>query len=465
VPMKKSGPGNRTTGGISPLMRAVSTYIADARRRPLPRAAAAAAKHHLLDTLAAMISGSQLLPGIKAIEYVKTLGGTREACVPGSRIITNASNAALAGGMLAHSDETDDSHPRSGTHPGASIVPAALAMAERGEASGTALLRAVALGYDLCVRVALSLGAAEFRASGFDTFGYAGTFGAAAAAGSLAGLNADQARHLLSYAAQQASGISDYPRDTQHIEKAFNFGGRPARSGVTAATMIAMGMTGVDDVFSGDNNFFFPFGAKTQPGELVRELGETYEIVQTSIKKWSVGSPAQTPLDALLEVIRKHQVKAADVAKVVIRTDHRGAHVVNDRAMPDICMQYLAAVMLLDGTVTFAAAHDEGRMREPGVVALRRRIELYGDDALKRTPTLRQASVTVTLRDGRELHHLAKGVRGTPGNPMTRDEVGEKALQLVTPVLGKKRADGLVAAIWGLERMTNVRALRPWVMR
>ena len=282
----------------------------------MPEEAAEATRQHLLDTLAAMISGSTLLPGVKAIEYVKTLGGTEEACVPGSRIVTNALNAALAGGMLAHADETDDSHPRSGTHPGASTVPAALAMAERTGASGAALLRAVALGYDICVRTALALGAAEFRASGFDTFGYAGTFGATAAAGCLAGLSPDQVRYLLSYAAQQASGISDYPRDTQHIEKAFNFGGRPARSGVTAATMVAMGMTGVEDVFSGRNNFFVPFGDKVKPEELARDLGVVYEIGKTSIKKWSVGSPAQACLDALDEVIKTHNVKASDVREV-----------------------------------------------------------------------------------------------------------------------------------------------------
>jgi 2-methylcitrate dehydratase PrpD len=446
-------------------MRMVSMYIAEAARRPLPPDAAEATKQHLLDTLAAMISGSTLLPGVKAIQYVKTLGGTEEACVPGSGIVTNVLNAALAGGMLAHSDETDDSHPRSGTHPGASTVPAALAMAERAEATGEALLRAVALGYDMCVRTALALGSAQFKAKGFDTFGYAGTFGAAAAAGSLAGLSADQVRYLLSYAAQQASGISDYPRDTQHIEKAFNFGGRPARSGVSAATMVAMGMTGVDDVFSGINNFFVPFGDQVKPEELVRDLGVTYEIANTSIKKWSVGSPAQACLDALSEVMGTQGVRAADVEKCAISTDHRGVGIVGKATMPDICLPYLASVMLLDGTVTFAAAHDEARMHDPEVVELRRRIDFFGEDALERTPTGRKARVTLTLRDGRQLTHLQQaGVRGTPQNPMTRDEVGEKALQLVAPVLGETRARDLVAAVWNIEKLENVCTLRPLLM-
>ena len=95
---------------ISPVMQALSAYIARALRRPLPPAVLEKTKHHLLDTLAAMLSGSRLPPGKKAISFAKTLGGTKEASVVGSRIVTAAANAALANGMLGHADETDDSH-------------------------------------------------------------------------------------------------------------------------------------------------------------------------------------------------------------------------------------------------------------------------------------------------------------------------------------------------------------------
>ena len=104
---------------ISPVMRQLSAYIASALLKPLPSDVIEKIKHHILDTIAAMVSGSRLLPGRKAIAYVKTLGGAKEASVVGSRIMTSAMNAALANGMLAHADETDDSHAPSLTHPGA----------------------------------------------------------------------------------------------------------------------------------------------------------------------------------------------------------------------------------------------------------------------------------------------------------------------------------------------------------
>jgi 2-methylcitrate dehydratase PrpD len=299
---------------------------------------------------------------------VKTLGGAKEACVIGTGIVTSAAHAALANGMSAHADETDDSHAPSLTHPGCGIVPAAIAVAEREGASGEALLRAVALGYDVCARLTMSLNAYEFREDGHSTHSFGPMFGAAVAAGLLLRLDERQARHLLSYTAQQASGISCWMRDEEHIEKAFDFGGMPARNGVYAATMVASGFSGVEDVFSGERGFYVAYGREPKPDMLVQGLGERYEILRTNIKRWSVGSPIQAPLDSLKELIAREGVKAEEVEKVVIRVAHQGANTTDNRNMPDICMQHMCAVMLLDGTVTFKSSHDEKRMRDKAVL-------------------------------------------------------------------------------------------------
>jgi len=445
---------------VSPVMRHLSAYIAGALRKPLPAAVAEKTKHHLLDTLAAMVSGSRLRPGREAIAFARSQGGVKEACVAGSRVVASAGNAALANGMLAHADETDDSHSRSQTHPGCGVVAASLAMAERERASGTSLLRAVALGYDVCCRLTQSLNAVQFRAAGHSTHSFGPTFGAAAAAGALARLDARRVRYLLSYAAQQASGISCWMRDEEHIEKAFDFGGMPARNGVAAAAMVAHGFTGLEDVLSGERNFFVAYGHSPDPEELARELGERYEIMDTDIKRWAVGSPIQAPLDSLLELIRAHGVRADQVERVVVRVAHLGANTTDNREMPDICMQHLCAVMLLDQTVTFRSSHDEARMRHPKVLALRKRVELKGDDALTKAMPRREGIVEIRLADGRELAHHTGAVRGTPENPMTRAEVEAKAMDLVAPVVGRERAARLCAAIWAIEKIRDVRALR-----
>jgi 2-methylcitrate dehydratase PrpD len=442
-------------------MLQLSAYIAQALRKPLPPAVLEKTKHHILDTLAAMLSGSRLLPGRKAISFVRTLGGPKEAGVVGSRIVTSAVNAALANGMAAHADETDDSHAASLTHPGCGVVPAALAMAEREQRGGTALLRAVALGYDVCARLTLSLDAYQFREDGHSTHSFGPMFGAAAAASALAGLKPSQVRHALSYTAQQASGISCWMRDEEHIEKAFDFGGMPARNGVAAAAMVAHGFSGVEDVFSGERSFFVAYGRAPQPEVLARGLGETYEIMNTNIKRWSVGSPIQAPLDSLAELMEKHEFETQDITKLVVRVAHQGANTVDNRDMPDICMQHMCAVMLLDGTVSFKSSHDEKRMRERRVVAIREKVELVGDDALSAAMPSRQGIVELQLRDGRTLRHHTKAVRGTADNPMTRAEVDAKSYALMLPVIGRGRARKLCDAVWQLERLADVRKLRP----
>ena len=452
---------------ISPVMREVSGYIAGAMKRPLPEAVVEKTKHHVLDTFAAMVSGSRLLPGKKAIAYAKTLGGAKEACVIGSRLVTSAQHAALANGMLGHADETDDSHAPSLCHPGCAIVPAALAMAEREESSGAALLRAVALGYDIGTRINMALHDYHFRDVGHSSHSFGPSFGAAAAAGSLAGINADQARWLLSYSAQQCSGISCWMRDEEHVEKAFDFGGMPARNGVVAATMVAAGFTGVDDVFSGERNFFIAYdetsrvGKPPEPQRLTQGLGSTFEIMNTNIKRWSVGSPIQAPLDSLLDLIRTHGVKADDLEKITVRVARQGANTTDNRNMPDICMQHMCAVMLLDGIVTFISSHDEKRMKHPKVLAVRGRVELIGDEELTRVLPSRQGIVELRLKNGRTLQHHTRAVRGTAQNPMTRAEVDEKAYHLMAPILGKLRARKLCDTVWALEKVSSMRKLRP----
>ena len=454
--------GTHTPTKVTPVIDKLATYIAAAVDQTLPDAVVEKTKHHILDTLAAMVSGSRLLPGRMAISYARTRGGPAEASVAGSDVVTSAEAAAMANGMLAHSDETDDSHAPSQTHPGCGIVSAALAMAEREDRSGNELLRAVALGYDVATRVPMSLDALEFREEGHSTHSFGPTFGAAAAAGTLVRLQHRQALHLLTYAAQQASGVGSWIQDLDHIEKAFDFGGMPARNGVAAASMVAHGFTASDDAFAGPRNFFLAYsrpGRTINPEELARGLGQTYEIMNTNIKRWSVGSPIQAPLDSLSALIREHGIKAGDVEHMTVRVSHTGAVTTDDREMPDICMQHMCAVMLLDGTASFDSAHDVPRMQDSPVVELRRRIELLGDDAMQSALPARHGSVEVRLRDGRTLTHLTRDVKGTAENPMTREEVDEKEYHLLAPVLGAARARALCDAVWSLESMSSVREL------
>ncbi len=445
---------------ISGPTRRLSAYIAGALDQPLPPAVMEKARQHILDTFAAMISGARLSPGRLAIAYVAKLGGVRQASVVGTRLLTCPVHAALANGMLAHADETDDSHAPSRNHPGCAVTPAALAVAESVHASGEQLIKAVVLGYDVAARVNYAVGADAFAAASRSTHSMGGTFGAGAAAAALLGLDEKGVRHVLSYCAQQASGVGCHVRDPEHVEKAFDFGGMPARNGVTAATMVAAGMTGVDDVFSGERNFLDAYAPDPHPESLGDELGDRFEILATNIKKWPVGSPAQAALDALTVLMSDERIGAADVESMEVQLPGRSARTVDNAPMPNLNVQHLMAMLLSDGTLSFNSIHDEKRMKDAAIAALRRKITLLASEELANAMPRRQAIVTVKTRDGRHLSQRTVAVRGTADNPMTQDEVEAKALDLIGPVLGTRRAKAIVRAIGTLDTVADVAALR-----
>jgi 2-methylcitrate dehydratase PrpD len=447
---------------VSKLMVTLSTYMGEAANRKLPDAVAEKSKQMILDTLAAMISGSQLAPGKMAIGFARMYQGDKVATIPASNLLCGPIEAALVNGMLAHSDETDDTHPPSQSHPGCSVVPSALAAGEKFGASGERFVRAVALGYDVGPRVTATLGKLQYMvATHRSTHAISGTFGSAAAAGCMAGLNSQQMRWLLSYTAQSASGLASWQRDTQHIEKSFDFGGMPARNGITAALLVQAGGTALDDIFSGADNFLEAFKPMNDPNMLIEALGERYEITRTDVKKWTVGAPIQAPLDALSSLIEKNKFGPDQVQKLAVRVATDEAGIVDNREIPDISIQHLMAVMLIDKTVSFKTAHDEARMKDPAVLKQRAKVQLVRDDALEKLMPKRVAVVEVTLADGKVLSERVETVRGTAGNPMTRAEMIAKARDLCVPVLGADKFQKLSDKIFALETVKNVAELRP----
>jgi 2-methylcitrate dehydratase PrpD len=449
-----------------PVITKLGDYMSEAANRALPDEVIEKTKHHLLDTLAAMVSGVELPPARVAIRFARAHTGERVATVVGTNVLCGPIEAALANGMLAHSDETDDSHAPSHTHPGCAVVPAALAAGEQFGITGMRFLRAVALGYDIGPRVLMTLGGLPFQMETHRSAHSIGaTFGAAAAAACAAGLNSQQMRWLLDYAAQQASGIAAWQRDTEHVEKSLVFGGMPARNGVTAALLIQLGASGVDDIVAGADNFLLAFAPKADPAVLIDKLGERYEVTRTSIKKWTVGSPIQAPLDAVEALMKRHPLAADEVQTVVVRVATSEAKTVNNREMPDISLQHMVAVMLIDKTVSFRVAHDKARMQDPAVLRLRAKVQLVPDEELERLYPKRVTIVEVTLADGSRLTERIAAVRGTPDNPMTRDEVVGKSRDLIAPFLGSANCTRLVKTVFDLDNVKDIRVLRPLLQR
>jgi 2-methylcitrate dehydratase PrpD len=270
-------------------------------------------------------------------------------------------------------------------------------------------------------------------------------------------------RYALSYAAQQVSGVWSWDRDTEHIEKAFDFAGMGARNGVTAAIMVQSGFTGVEDVLDGTHNLLVALSTEPKPEEMVAALGSRFFVSETAIKTFSVGYPIQAALDAFLTLRREHGLTVNNVDRIVVRLPEDGARIVDNSPMPDVNCQYLVAVALIDGTVSFSDSHSRERMDDPQVRAVKARVQLVGDRALMNPDAPRSGLVEVTLRDGRSVSHFTRHPPGTKENPLDTQGVNEKARSLMAPVLGAERTEAIIQRVNALEELDNVRKLLPFL--
>jgi 2-methylcitrate dehydratase PrpD len=178
-----------------------------------------------------------------------------------------------------------------------------------------------------------------------------------------------------------------------------------------------------------------------------------------------VGSPIQAVLDGVEILQKRHPFEASQVRTVTVRLGTSAAKTVNNREIPDINVQYLVAVMLLDKTVSFRAAHDPARVNDPAVLRERAKIQLVPDEEMERNFSRREAVVEITLNDGTRLSERVTAVRGTAQNPMTREEVVAKARDLISPVLSSATCASLIDKVLGIEELKDIRELRPLLQR
>ncbi len=375
-----SGPGR--------VMEALSAYMSAARTRALPDDVIEQAKYHLLDTLAAMISGSELPPGQAAQRYIRAHGGKGATTIAGSALTAAPIDAALANGVMAHADETDDSHNASRSHPGCAVVPAALAVGEdfgidgaRSPARRDARLRHRHARDDghggRRVQLRKQLGHAQHRRDLWRR-GRGGLRRQLSMRARCAG--------LLDYTAQQSSGIAAWRRDTDHIEKAFVFA---RHAGAQRRHRGAAGAIGLErrrrHLLRRRQFLRSPMRRRRSPiGWSRSSVSATRSRRPTSRNGRSArrfrGRSTRSRRSA-----RKTPFEADQVQRVTVRLAPSVAAVVDNRDIPDICLQHMVAVMLIDKTVSFHAAHDKARMQDAAVLRQRAKVKLVRDEELWRS--------------------------------------------------------------------------------
>ncbi|MFN7954565.1 MAG: MmgE/PrpD family protein [bacterium] len=405
--------------------------------RAIDDAARAHARRCLIDTVACL-AGARRTDEATAVRRFAARAGH----APESR--------AFVWGALAHTLELDDLHRASVTHPGCVVVPAALALARERRASSAALLDAIVRGYEVCLRIGEAVGPAHYRV--FHNTATCGPFGAAAAACSLLELDEDAWTWALGNAGSVAGGLWQF--NSEHAATKPLHAGHAARSGVTAARLATLGLTGPERILEGEKGFFVGLCADSRP-EAILAPAAGWKIGETSFKPWGSCRHTHPAIDAALALAPR--VDASRVARITV-AGYRTIAALCDE--PDPCgpaaarfsVQHCVAVALARGAVSLDAFAPEA-IRAADVAALRSRVRIVEDAGFERAYPARWGSrVIVELAGGETLAAEVTHPRGDPETPLDDAALDDKAATLVAHGLGAPREDA-VSVVRTLRRL------------
>ncbi len=428
-----------------PVSRRLAGALSATRYTDLPERAIDEAQRALLDWLGSALAGAVEPAAQMGQRVAARLGTSDEATVfAGGR--ASAAGAALANGIASHILELDDLHKGSTLHPGAPVISAALAVAEREHADGRAFLLAVVLGYDAALRIGEAVNPSHYRF--WHPTGTAATFGAAAAAGSLLGLTADQMLDALGSAGTQAAGLWEFNADgamSKHLHP-----GKAAFNGVLSADLACLGFTGATRILEGERGFFRATSASYDPSRVTDRLSERWKITENCYKMHSCCGHTHTAIDVALDA-RGRRSWSTDEAATQIREIHietygPGYEIVKEMDprtayQAKFSIAYVVAAALVDGRVGLEQFSPErfgpAGVRHPAIAALLQRTRVtVGGDLTRAYPAAWPARLTIVLGDGTVLRGASEYPRGNPENPVTTADLEEKFLALVGPRYG-----------------------------
>ncbi|HET7023325.1 MAG TPA: MmgE/PrpD family protein [Xanthobacteraceae bacterium] len=436
----------------------LAEYAATCRYEDFPSDVVERAKQCITDTVAAAIYGYDLPWSRMVVAFAEKNGAGGQSRILGrgaGRV--HAPAAALANGALAHAFEMDNlTWPSTGVHPGATLLPSGLALAQERGHGGRELITAIVAGAEVMIRIGR---ATQHRneGRGFHAPGTTGPFGAAVACARLLCLDGQRMRNALGIAGSLACGLLEFARAGNGAMVKRLHLGRAAESGVLAASLASDGFTGPASVLEGEFGFLRVFcGTDFDAGELIRGLGTSYATRSIMLKRFPCHITAQTSVQAILDLRAAHGYAAADVAAIHIAGNDKMARVNNIPSPPDIMLaQYSVPFCVALAHVRDARdprSFDESALQDAQIRSLAQHVTIT---IAKDPPTPLAADVTVTLRDGRVLKRSIADFKGTPEQPLDGTELREKFL-LLTRHCGAGDMGGLFDRLQNLEHETDL---------
>ena len=440
----------------------LAAFAAKLQYGDLSEATVHAAKQCFLDWLANAVRGSQSL-STKLIEEVLV----REKCVAEDATVftaepyrTSAMQAALVNGMASHSLDYDDLHNASIIHLATVVMPAALAVAERDHLSGRELVAAIVAGYEVGARVGETVNPRSYYF--WHTTGTAGTFGAAAAAGRLLGLDETQMVACLGTAGTQAAGLWEFLVDGA-MSKTLH-AGKAAMHGILAADLSRAGFTAAKRILEGDKGFCKAMDPQCDLGKLTAGLGAGYKIDDNSFKPYACCKHCHPAINAMLDLCAEHALEASRIASIAVETNDTAECLVNNPQPQTpyghkFSLHYCLAAAARYGQVGLDEFTEE-KIADAEAQRLMQTVRVSVSEALQKeflqNPEKWSVKLSIETKDGAFYSKFIPYPKGDPQNPVSYEESEEKFRAMTRPVYDEARIEALLRTVRTLETIENI---------
>jgi len=442
---------NHATNDVT---RTLARYLVAARPADIPEAVTHEAQRALLHWIGCSLGGCRHEAVEAALAAFGEFSGPREATVLGRSEQVDILLAALLNGISADVLGFSDTHLKTVIHAGGVVGPAVLALAERTQVSGKDFLHAFMLGIEVACRVGLSVYPWHY-ARGWHITGTAGTFGAAAAAGKLLGLDEQRMTWTLGIAATQAAGLREM---FGSMCKSLH-GGRAAQNGLSAALLAHKGFTSSERAIEAPRGFANVLGEAPNLAAITTGLGATFEVLQNTYKPFPCGVVIHPVIDGCVTLRAAHAIDAATIRRIALRVNPLalelcGRQTPATTSEAKLSVYHSAAAAIIAGRMT-EQEYAPACVADPAVVALREKVVATADAAIRED----EADVIIELGDGRSLHHHVDYVVGSTRRPMSDADIETKFRGLAAPVLPAAAIEQLIAACWTITQADDAAVL------
>ena len=453
------------------ITRDLAEFCIQSNYKDLPGEVIDRAKYFILDLIGVTSRGSIVESSRVMFELVRSLGeDPMGSVIIGTDMRAAPQYAALANGTSSHAIEMDDVNNEASLHPGVSNIPGIVAIGEFNRANGKKLIEGVILGYEVTIRLAKALKPALHYRRGFHPTATCGAFGSAVGVGKILNLDEYQMTNALGIVGGMTSGTMECLANDSWLKKMQP--GWAAHSGVIAALLAKKGFKGSCTIIEGEHGFLHTGSDSPEKEKVLNGIGESYEILKTSIKPHACCRYKQGPIDAILKLVRENDIKANNVEKITLGILRTGIPFVvkpeetkyNPKSLIEaqFSMPFGAAVAMLYGKAGLGEYIPE-KWESPEVKKMMERVFCIEDPELEKDyPQRWPATAEIRTKDGRRFFTRIDYPKGDPENPLSWEELIEKFDNLTKPIYSKGRRNRIIEKIQQLEKeedITNLTSL------